>query len=92
MGNHVTADAEGYILMLGGVIGLTVLGGIGRHPDEDKAVAFLRQLGGFVGQDGDRPGIPAKSLSLQNTKATDTDLKRLASLATPRFLPAIPDR
>ena len=47
---------------------------------EDKAVAFVKKLGGSVDRDEKAPGKPVVEVFLSNTKVTDAGLKELAAL------------
>jgi internalin A len=47
---------------------------------EDKAVAFVKKLGGVVHRDDKDPAHPVIEVVLDDPNVTDTDLKELASL------------
>ena len=47
---------------------------------EDKAVAFVKKLGGEVTRDEKAPGKPVTSLRLRFTQVTDAGLKELSAL------------
>jgi len=49
---------------------------------EDKAVAFVKGLGGKVIRDEKLPGKPVVGLDLEKTAATDAGLKEIAKLTT----------
>jgi hypothetical protein len=59
-------------------------GKTGPEPDAKttpaKAVARVRQLGGSIGRDEEKPDKPVLSVSLSGKNATDADLKQLACL------------
>ena len=54
--------------------------GTSARADEDKAVAFVKKLGGVAVRDENAPGKPVTELILLHTKVTDADLKVLAGL------------
>src|SRR5271170_6737116 len=54
---------------------------------EDKAVAFVKTLGGKVERDAKAEGKPVRGVDLSNrTKVTDAELKGLAALKQLRSL------
>ena len=44
---------------------------------EDKAVAFVKKLGGSVGRDENAPGKPVIGMQVHGTQVTDAGLKEL---------------
>ncbi|MGL4553566.1 MAG: hypothetical protein ACRC33_20585 [Gemmataceae bacterium] len=57
------------------------LGSSARADDaEDKAVAFVKKLGGYVTRDDRAPGKPVVAVNLEGTEVTDVGLKELAAL------------
>ena len=46
---------------------------------EDKAVAFIKKLGGAVMRDEKKPGKPVVHVDLSRTKISDAALKELAT-------------
>jgi hypothetical protein len=53
---------------------------------EDRAVAFIEQLGGQVTRDANLPGMPVVAVHLDDTHVTDAGLKELAALKQLREL------
>lgn len=49
---------------------------------EDKAVAFVRKMGGNITRDDKAPGKPVVRVDLDGTKVTDAGLKELKPLQT----------
>ena len=47
---------------------------------EDKAVAFVKKLGGTITRDDKQTGKPVTTLNLNGTGVTDAGLKELAAL------------
>ena len=47
---------------------------------EDKAVAFVKKLGGTVTRNEKAPGKPVFAINLSGTEVTDAGMKELAAL------------
>src|SRR5579859_6334025 len=68
-------------LLLYGVVPFLVLGlstPLRASEAEDKAVAFVKKLGGSVSREKYLPGNPVANIDLTGTRITDSGLKQLS--------------
>jgi internalin A len=86
---HVERVAMSRPLLCGVVAWVLAAAPVRADDSEDKAVAFVAEMGGKVARDEKAPGKPVVAVDLEGTPVTDAGLKKLATLknlSTPSLL------